>query len=98
MLTESVASQIGGHTETEGDRRVLARRVADDAGRCRQAGERDQVDDLTATGASHPVDGRKRAVDGPEVVHLDQPPVDVDILLVAEAGDQDAGVVHPDVE
>ena len=92
------AAQVEEGAEGEGHRRVLARRVVDLARRRDEAGQRDHVDHVPAAGRDHRLERGDRAVHRAERVDVEHRPARRLVLLPGGAGDQDAGVVDPEVE
>ena len=95
---DAVAAQVGEGPDAERHRRVLAGRVGNFARRRDEPRERDDVDDVAATGGPHRAQRGEGAVHGSDGVHVEHRPRGGGVLLVDEAGEEDSRVVDPDVE
>ena len=91
-------TQVGERPEAEGDRPVLGGRVESLARRRTESGERDDVDHVAVTDRPHPLERRQGPVDRPQRVDVEQRPARIGVVLPDQAGDQDSGVVDPDVQ
>ena len=91
-------AQVGEGREAEPHHRVLGGGVHRLAGHRCQAGERGDVDDVAAPGRAHQLEGGDGAVHRAERVDLEHQPARLVGGVPRRPGDQDAGVVDPEVE
>lgn len=89
-------SQIRKHAEAKRDGGVLGGGVERLPRRRDEAGERADVDDVTAPGLAHRLARREGAVDRAEGVHLEEEPPVLGGLTPRGARAEEPRVVHPD--
>ena len=91
-------AQVGHGAQAEPHDRVLRGGVDPLAGHRGQAGERGDVDDLSATAGPHRLDGGQGAVHRPDRVDLEHQPALLRVVLPRGPGEEHAGIVDPDVQ